>query len=444
MPVKEIEPVFVDPTTDYVCVESPEGRTLYYAKNPVNSLYSFSITVEMGANQDNALGMATRLLDKAGAGDLSAEDLKKRWYELGVDFGIGAGDNETTITLSGLDENFGDALGLLAQVLQHPHADAATLQQLQAIVLKEREDAEKQAENIHRALTLYHRYGEDSPFLRRLSNQAIQDLTVDGLLGKLTGLLGYKHTIKYTGTLSQEALQTALETHLPVSGALSDTPPYLFLKARQPEDSQIWFVDKAGAQATVRLEFGSADFNESLTPAIQLYNEYFSGGMAGVVFQELREARALAYSAGARYIQGERVDDQNIMVAVIQTQADKTPEATQAFIELLNRLPQSDERFAGAQDAMLNLYRTGRVDFRSLLNTVEAWKRLGLKPDPRKERYAVLQHAEMPLMLDFDQQYIAGKPKLISVVGEKDSIDMEALAKIAPITEVTVDQLFRD
>jgi predicted Zn-dependent peptidase len=33
----------------------------------------------------------------------------------------------------------------------------------------------------------------------------------------------------------------------------------------------------------------------------QLYNSYFGGGMAGIVFQELREARALAYSVGARY-----------------------------------------------------------------------------------------------------------------------------------------------
>ena len=36
-------------------------------------------------------------------------------------------------------------------------------------------------------------------------------------------------------------------------------------------------------------------------PAGQLFNEYFGGGMAGLVFQELREARALAHSAWAHF-----------------------------------------------------------------------------------------------------------------------------------------------
>ena len=33
--------------------------------------------------------------------------------------------------------------------------------------------------------------------------------------------------------------------------------------------------------------------------SIALFNEYFGGGMNAIVFQEMRESRALAYSAGA-------------------------------------------------------------------------------------------------------------------------------------------------
>ena len=45
------------------------------------------------------------------------------------------------------------------------------------------------------------------------------------------------------------------------------------------------------AQAQVRLEFAAGTYDESKAPLGQLYNEYFGGGMAGLVFQELREAR---------------------------------------------------------------------------------------------------------------------------------------------------------
>ena len=60
------------------------------------------------------------------------------------------------------------------------------------------------------------------------------------------------------------------------------------------------------AQAQVRLEFAVGTYDEQMTPMAQLYNEYFGGGMAGLVFQELREARALAYSAWAHFFTPSR------------------------------------------------------------------------------------------------------------------------------------------
>ena len=42
-------------------------------------------------------------------------------------------------------------------------------------------------------------------------------------------------------------------------------------------------------------------FSVETAPIITLYNEYFGGGMNSIVFQEMREARGLAYSARANY-----------------------------------------------------------------------------------------------------------------------------------------------
>ena len=39
-------------------------------------------------------------------------------------------------------------------------------------------------------------------------------------------------------------------------------------------------------------------FDPSIEPTLNMYNEYFGGGMNAIVFQEMREARGLAYSAG--------------------------------------------------------------------------------------------------------------------------------------------------
>ena len=91
------------------------------------------------------------------------------------------------------------------------------------------------------------------------------------------------------------------------------------------------------AQAQVRLEFAVGLYDENKTPAGQLFNEYFGGGMAGLVFQELREARALAYSAWAHFFNPPRPNEENILVGAIGCQADKTLEAVNAFMELLER-----------------------------------------------------------------------------------------------------------
>lgn len=442
MPITLLEPQYIDPEKDVQRVEDPNGAIYYYAHNPINDLFGLTIVVDLGREQDDRMGVAAALLDKAGTDRLSPEDLSKEWYKLGTSFAIAAGDNETSISISGLDENFAASVALLIEVLQTPKADAETLEQLKAILLKQRQDSQKQPETLARALFLLNRLGQDSPYIRRLSNDALNGLTLDELFGLIKGLLQYKHAVFYTGSLPLEQVRATLDERRPIGPPLQDPPPYRFLKARTPEKSEIYFLNKEMAQARVRIEFADGVFDESLTPAVQLYNEYFAGGMAGVVFQELREARALAYSAGARYSQGGRVGDENIMSGGIETQADKTIEAVNAFIDLMDNMPISPERFGLAKDSLINLYRTGKVGFREAPGIVRSWERQGLAPDPRAARFPVIAGSTGDTLREFHQQHIAGRPKLISIAGDKNKIDIESLRAIAPVTEITPEQLF--
>jgi predicted Zn-dependent peptidase len=125
MPVKEIEPVFIDPAKDYTIAKVQKGVELYYVPNPINDIFSLTFSIEFGNHQDNTINTAAGLLQKSGTENFSAEELKKEWYKLGTEFGIGAGDNETTITLTGLDENFEASVALLMELLAAPKVDDA-------------------------------------------------------------------------------------------------------------------------------------------------------------------------------------------------------------------------------------------------------------------------------------------------------------------------------
>jgi predicted Zn-dependent peptidase len=442
MPVNPIEPEFVDPKHDYTIAEDPKGTRLYYVENPINDLFTLTFAVEIGTLENNRLGPAAQLLDKSGAGEFSAEDLKKEWYKLGTDFGVGSGDHETSISISGLDENFEASVELLMTVLQDPKADQSTLDELIQIILINREDAKKDANSINTALVQYNRYGAKSAYLRMLPTEDVKALTIEELHSITKRLLTYKHSIMYTGSLPIRRVKKVLKKHHPVKKELLDPPPYERLTPRSVEQSEIYFFDKEMAQAQIRIEYGGEVYTEDHVPASQLFNSYFAGGMGGLVFQELRESRALAYAAGASYALADRAGDTNLMIGGMGTQADKAPEALDGFIGLMDTMPVSDERFVTAKDALIENYRTGKLGFRGIIGAVRSWERLGVPVDPREARFARVQSADLEAMLGFYESEIKGRPKLISIVGDKSKIDMDAVEAKGKVVDLGLDAIF--
>jgi predicted Zn-dependent peptidase len=442
MKVKEIEPRFVKPGKDYRTLDAEEGVKLYYVKNPLNDLFTLTISVDLGTRHDNRLGAAALLLDKSGTKRFGAEALKKEWYKLGTDFSIAAADNETTVSIAGLDENFAASWGLLMELLQEPAADPETLAELKQIILVQREDVKKDFRTIASALSQFNRYGTDSPFLRALPNDKLTALTMDDLHGLIKSLLAYRHTISYAGSWSPEKVLAVLREHRVPAEPLKPPPPYKFLKIVSPARSRTFVFNKELAQSQVRIEFGNGDYDEANVPVAQLYNDYFSGGMSGIVFQELREARALAYSVYAVYSNGGRRGEQNVMVGAIGCQSDKTVEAVEGLADLFENLPASKERFAETSDSVISRYRTGKLGFREIIGAVRSWERLEVPIDPRKSRFEKIQRLGLDDVLRFQKDHLKGHTKLISIVGDKTKFNLEPLKKQGAITELELKDIF--
>ena len=442
MPFAEIDPTYLVPERDFTTRELAGGNKLYYARNPLNDLFDFSIAIDIGSLAENRLPIARELLDKSGTALFTSEALKKEWYKLGTNFRMSVGDQETTISISGLDDNFAASLALLSELMRGPTTDDATLAELQAIIIDRRDDALKDHRTIHEALYRYHRLGDRAYYRRVLSNEEVRALERQELIDLLSGLLAYRQTLSYTGSQTIEDVQAILAQHYSLPASPVEPPPYQVLDFTQPEKTQIYFFDKEMAQALVRIEYVDVPYQAALEPAIELFNDYFYGGMAGIVFQEIREARALAYSVGALYFNGRDQADYNYMVGGMGTQADKTPEAVAAFVGLLDDMPASPERFASAQLSVLNKYRTERLGFRSVLGAVRGWERKGLAGDPRAGRFAHIQASDLDEVLEFYRQHVEGRPKLISITGDKSKMDLEALAAQGELVELGLEDLF--
>jgi len=444
MDYDDIEPTYVEVDRDYRVVEFADGVQLYYAPNPLNDLFSFSVNIEVGTEENEKLGLASSLMDVAGTTSKSNEELQKEWYQMGTDFRFGAGENSSAIAISGLDEQFEASVALAMDLIKNPSTDEETLEQMKGILLKSRQDQKSSPPAISRALTLYNRYGEESPMLEALTREEIEASSVDELLALPANLLNYKHTLSYTGSMPLEDVVEVLRRQHPIAGELADTPAYRFRTAREIDETEIFVVDQQTAQAQVRIEYPDGVYDEDDSVLSSIYTNYFGSGMSSVVFQELREARALAYTAGARYAQGSRENDQNIMLGTIGTQTDKTVDALNAFIDLIDNMPESQQRFDTSVESLVNRYRTSKITFREVIGAVRSWERLGLEGDPRRDRYQELQMASMDDLLQFQQEHVKDRPKLISIVGDLSIIEQEELEQFGTVQEIQIDDLFVD
>ncbi len=439
--VNALTPDFVD-SSDYTVVEYVPGVKLYYSQNPLNDLFVFRIGVELGFNQDNRIQFAQKLLDVSGTCEMSAEELKTEWFKLATDFSFGSGSDASSFTISGLDENLGASLDLMLQVVNKPTASKETLDELIKIVLADREDSKKDPRAIRGGLAIFNRNARLSRYLRMLPNDAIGKLTVEELHGLATGLLDYEQTITYVGSKPVDEVVALLKEKYPIKQKLKAPPPYMILKIVEPASDVVRVFHKETAQAQIYVEFAGVPYDESVVPEAQLFREYFSGGMSGMLFQEIREARALAYSVYAGYSFADRPGEQNLNWGGMGTQADKTGEAMEAYLRLFDEMPVQEQRFSLAKEALINNYRTGKTSFREVIGAVRSWAYLGLDPDPREGRYEAVQKATIETLTDFHAKHIKGRPRLISIVGDTSKIDMERLGKIATPELMSLEDIF--
>jgi predicted Zn-dependent peptidase len=204
---------------------------------------------------------------------------------------------------------------------------------------------------------------------------------------------------------------------------------------------RIYFVDEDSAQSKISIALPKAPLPRDDRPMSKLFTEYVGGGMGALIFQEIREARGLAYGAWGYHSMGRRPVDQSAVIAGMGTQSDKTVDALRTMLGLLRELPMQGARLGTAKLSLDEEYRSARFLPRQVAGLVLAWDDLGEPGDPRPGNWKAIQAAGEPELDAFARRFRDGD-LIISVMGDASRIDMDALGKIAPVEKVTVGQLF--
>ena len=76
------------------------------------------------------LAIAAQYLQFLGTDKMSAEDISKEFYKMACSFNVRAENEFTTVTIEGLQENFGKAITLFEYLLKNCNAESSRTEYL--------------------------------------------------------------------------------------------------------------------------------------------------------------------------------------------------------------------------------------------------------------------------------------------------------------------------
>ena len=164
--------------------------------------------------------------------------------------------------------------------------------------------------------------------------------------------------------------------------------------------------------------------------------------MSSIVFQEIREAKALAYTAFASFSVPSKTYKSNYIYTFVGTQADKIKIATDAMLDLMSNMPDASVQFNAAREAILAKIETERITKANIFWTHLRNLDRGIDYDIRKDVYKYVKNADINTFNSFFDEYIKDKNYSFLILGNRDNVDMKTLKKLGTVKELTLEEIF--
>lgn len=441
MPADDIQPKWLDYNKEITRSNLGKAEVLY-VQNKENDLFNLHYRFNMGSWNIKEIGLAAGYLQFLGDGKLTAEQISREFYNIACSFAVNPGSEVTTITISGLQENFDKAVKLFENLIRNCKPDETALQNMKARIMKSRADAKLNKNNIAKGLNSYAIYGAKNPFNYQMSADELNAITAEQLTTILHQLFDYKHAIIYYGPKDVKSFVSNLSALHKMPSQFKEAPDAVKFERKDYNENMVFFTDYDMVQSEITWVRNGIQFDSAQAPVITLFNSYFGGGMESLVFQTIRESKALAYSTYSVYSQPDKKDRRYIGVAYVGSQADKMNEAITAMNELLNNLPRTDQALNASKASIKQAIASERVTKDGIIFSYLTSKDLGLSSDFRKTVYERMDNISFDDIHKFHTSNIANKPYSYCIVASKNKVSTDDLNKIGKVRELKLEEIF--
>lgn len=382
MSVEDIQPQFVDFKKDLSFGKTKSGLPVIYKQNTQDERFSLTYRFEFGSEADEAYNIAESYFDLLGTNTESVEQIKRDFYDIACSYSLGVGGKTISISVSGLQEYLPQAVQMMDRYLDNVKSDTAIYKKYVDQLLKARSEVRNNQSACFSALQSYASYGENSPVSRSYTPAQLREADPEHFTDLIHGLKNYEHTILYWGPASLNDICKELAKYHKTPKKLAAVPqnkPYEMIETTSNE-VLIAPYDAKNLNMSA-LTYQAQPWSMDTTIKALMFNEYFGGSMNGIVFQELRETRALAYSARASYVCPARKEEKNYYRETIMSQNDKLMDCINTFRHITDTLPQSEQLFATSKQSLMKTLAAARTTKAGVIGKIpdSAATRTGLR-----------------------------------------------------------------
>ena len=413
---------------------------MHYTQNTKNTVFSLILRYGVGTKKMPMLEYVVQLMNRAGTmPDTDAQAFRRKLSELGGSIQYGVNDSYMTIQIVGEDAHLKEILEQVSLQILMPKLDKKQFDAVKGSELSSRLTIKKMHPVWPSALQEWVVYGEKSHYLDVVKFLDVYDMDELKMMTEFQKATKYALDVHYCGTLSAETVQAAL----PLSeGMMPSSSPEVRDK-QQYDKTQIFFLpDPKLQQASVYFYFLGEPYDLRQEVVKDAFNQYFSGGFSGLVLDEIRTKRSMAYSAYGLMSSAPLAGKPVSFVGYVGTQSDKVAEVVETFLHLTDSMPMHPERMEAVRTMLRQELATTQPSMRAKSLVYEAWQRLGYGNDPMRVHENELNTLTFEQIAEYYKTYIQGKPMAIMIVGDPKQIDKKALNKIAKVKNVSLNTLF--
>ena len=441
MPSDNIDPLFVDFNKEIQTEKINDRVSFFSIKNNENQLSKFSIIVKAGSDFSPKMAIISKYIKYLGTNKLSAENLQKELFKNGLEINNVLTRDQFVFTVSGLDKNMPKGISYLFDLLNDCKVDALAFDNLKKDILKERENSKMNKGAIFGAAVSYAKYGPVNPTNSNLSNEAISALKAEEIIQEIKNLKQFGFDL-FTYSDNPLNIRKAIPANELTLKWKDNKNNAVFKVTPKNENKILLYNYKGMAQSQIMLVSDGVPFNLDVLPFAYSYSDYYGSGLSSIVFQELREQKALAYSAYSAYQRPSNLNETFSLVAFIGSQSDKMPTAMKEFKKLLDKMSNVPIQFQNSKESTLKQIASDRIVRDNIFWQYYSNKKLGIDYDYRKN---IFEAVKTRTIEQFEQEFsklVSNKKFTTVLMGDKSMMNLDQIKEFGEIEEINTQQIF--